>query len=293
MLRASSSEGRRIAHVATSEGIQWHFNPPSAPHFGGLWEAVVKSAKYHLRQTIDETRLTFEEMSTLLAQVEACLNSRPMHALSDDSDDLTALTPGHLLIGAPLLAIPEPFLSDTKENLLSRWQLIQRMRDHFWQRWSREYLHTLATRPKWTKDALPSRIGSLCIIPLKEEFSLRVNSANIHRKLVKNKLRKDESIQEYYLTMRELTSQGSLDVESTIQYIIDGIPDDSSKVMLYGARNYNELRSRLRVYEKIQERETIAMKNNPKKKVANKANKDDAKLVKEEKKKTRGTLLQL
>ncbi|XP_011060270.1 PREDICTED: uncharacterized protein LOC105149514 [Acromyrmex echinatior] len=134
-----SSEGRKIAHVATSEGIHWHFNPPSAPHFGGLWEAAVKSAKYHLRRTI-ETRLTFEEMSTLLAQVEITCSS------------------------APLLTIPEPSLSDKKENLLSRWQLVQRMRDHFWQRWSREYLHTLATRPKWTKDSLPPRIGSLCII---------------------------------------------------------------------------------------------------------------------------------
>ncbi|XP_011053165.1 PREDICTED: uncharacterized protein LOC105145370 [Acromyrmex echinatior] len=164
ILRASFSEGRQIAHVATSEGIRWHFNFPSAPHFGDLWEATVKSAKYHLRRTISETRLTFEEMSTLLAQVEACMNSRPMHALSDDSDDLTALTSGHLLIGAPLLAIPEPSLSDERENLISKWQLIQRMQDHFWQRWSREYLHTLATRPKWTKEALSPRIGSLYII---------------------------------------------------------------------------------------------------------------------------------
>ena len=78
---------------------------------------------------------------------------------------------------------------------------------------------------------------------LKEEFSLRVNSADIHRKLAKKKLKKDESIQEYYLTMRELASQGGIDVESTIQYIIDDIPDGSSKVMLYGAQNYNELRS--------------------------------------------------
>ena len=93
-----------------------------------------------MRRTLGEIRLTFEEMSTLLAQVEACMNSRPMHALSDDSDDLTALTPGHLLIGTPLLAILEPSLAEEKENLISRWQLIQRMPDHFWQRWSREYL---------------------------------------------------------------------------------------------------------------------------------------------------------
>ncbi|KAG5310253.1 POLY protein, partial [Pseudoatta argentina] len=84
--------------------------------------------------------------------------------------------------------------------------------------------------------------------------------------------------------MRELVPQGSIDVESMIQYIINGIPDGSSKMKLYEAQNYNEFRSRLRVYEKIQERGTTAMKNNPKKKVANK---NDAKLVKEEKKTTK------
>ncbi|XP_029163786.1 uncharacterized protein LOC114935214 [Nylanderia fulva] len=105
---AASTEGRGIARVAAEHGIRWHFNPPAAPHFGGLWEAAVKSAKYHLRRVIGETTLTFEELTTLLTQIEACLNSRLLQALSDDPDDVTALTPGHFLIGAPLLAIPEP-----------------------------------------------------------------------------------------------------------------------------------------------------------------------------------------
>ncbi|XP_011058761.1 PREDICTED: uncharacterized protein LOC105148631 [Acromyrmex echinatior] len=87
--------------------------------------------------------------------------------------------------------------------------------------------------------------------------------------------------------MRELALQGGIDVESTIQCTIDGISDSSSKVMLYGAQNYNELRSCLRVYEKIQERGNTAMKNNSKKEVANKANKDDPKSMKEGKKTTK------
>ncbi|XP_025265733.1 uncharacterized protein LOC112638368 [Camponotus floridanus] len=164
LFQASSSDGRRIAHVAASDGIRWRFNPPAAPHFGGLWQAAVKSTKHHLRRVLGDTTLTFEEMSTFLAQVEACLNSRPLQALSDDHDDLTALTPGHFLIGAPLLAVPEPLLADVNVNLLSRWKLLQRMRDHFWERWSREYINSLASRPKWLKDTASSTVGGLCLV---------------------------------------------------------------------------------------------------------------------------------
>ncbi|XP_071580460.1 uncharacterized protein [Temnothorax nylanderi] len=126
VFRAASPDGRRIANAATAEGIKWHFNPPAAPHFGGLWEAAVKSTKHHLRRVIGETTLTFEELSTFLAQVEAWLNSRPLQALSDDPDDVSALTPGHFLIGAPLLDVPEPSLTEKNDNALSRWQHLQK-----------------------------------------------------------------------------------------------------------------------------------------------------------------------
>ncbi|XP_011268437.2 uncharacterized protein LOC105258697 [Camponotus floridanus] len=173
LFRASSSDGRRISQAVTKEGISWRFNPPSAPHFGGLWEAAVKSTKHHLRRVIGEATLTFEEMSTLLAQIEACLNSRPLQALSDDPDDLSALTPGHLLIGAPLLAVPEPSSAERSPSTLSRWQLLQRMRDHFWQRWSQEYIHALAPRPKWLKAELAPEIGALCLVRLESTPPIR------------------------------------------------------------------------------------------------------------------------
>ncbi|XP_071580864.1 uncharacterized protein [Temnothorax nylanderi] len=164
LFRASSADGRRIANFATFEGVKWHFNPPAAPHFGGLWEAAVKSTKHHLKRVIGESTLTFEEMSTFLAQVEACLNSRPLQALSDDPDDISALTPGHFLIGAPLLAVPEPSLEETADGTLSRWQHIQKMRDHFWSRWSRKYIHGMTARPKWHKTEDAPDVGALCLV---------------------------------------------------------------------------------------------------------------------------------
>ncbi|XP_050531544.1 uncharacterized protein LOC126900111 [Daktulosphaira vitifoliae] len=94
-------------------GVQWKFIPPRAPNFGGLWEAAVKSTKYHLKRVIGLTTLMFEEMTTLLTQIEACLNSRPITELSNDPNDYNALTPAHFLIGESLLLPPEPSISQT------------------------------------------------------------------------------------------------------------------------------------------------------------------------------------
>lgn len=87
---------------------------------GGKWEAIVKSMKFHLRRKIGETPLTYEELSTLLAQIEAVLNFRPLEPLSDDPDDLSALTPGHFPIGSALNSILEPSLIDLSTSRLSR-----------------------------------------------------------------------------------------------------------------------------------------------------------------------------
>jgi len=84
--------------------------------------------------------------------------------LSDDPDDHTALTPGHFLIGTALNAVPEASLSEVPSNRLTRWQMLQRMRDHFWERWSQEYIHSLLPRPKWKASTDDIQPGRLCLI---------------------------------------------------------------------------------------------------------------------------------
>ena len=131
-----------IASFCGAEGIEWSFIPEKAPHFGGLWEAAVKSAKRHLSRILGETRLTFEELCTVLTQVEACLNSRPLTPLPCE-EDIQVLTPGHFLIGRPLQALPDPSSSHHSSTTLRRWELCQNLVRHFWKRWSMEYLTTL------------------------------------------------------------------------------------------------------------------------------------------------------
>lgn len=152
-----------LADKLAMDGTQWHFNPPGAPNFGGIWEAGVKSVKHHLRRTIGETLLTFEELATVLAQIEAILNSRPISPMSDDVNDPQALTPGHFIIGEPMNSVPDPCLPE-KITPGRRWQLIQQFTQHFWQRWRREYIVTLQHRYKWTQRHENINIGALALI---------------------------------------------------------------------------------------------------------------------------------
>jgi hypothetical protein len=116
---------------------------------GGTGEAAVKSVKHHLRRTIADTALTYEDFSTLLAQVEAILNSRPLSAFSDDPEDISALTPGNFIRGAALTTMPEPTFTHLPDSRLSDLQRIQARLQTFWDRWSTECLQAHQLTSKW------------------------------------------------------------------------------------------------------------------------------------------------
>lgn len=143
---------------------RWYFITPSAPHQGGIWEAAVKSFKRHLVRCIGDSQLTYEEFTTLLCQIEACLNSRPIARLSDDPNDLVSLTPGHFLIGEPLITPPQENIQAVPTNRLCRWSMVQKYHQHIWKRWQQEYLHTLLNRPKWTKTNRNIEVGDLVVV---------------------------------------------------------------------------------------------------------------------------------
>lgn len=131
------------------QGIKFHFIPARSPHFGGLWEAGIKSFKYHFRRIMGNKSLRLDEMITAVTQIESILNSRPLTQLTENADDLNALTPGHFIIGEPMFSIPEPDLTNLNVNRLNRLQELTRAVQDFWRRWSRDYLSQLHQRPKW------------------------------------------------------------------------------------------------------------------------------------------------
>lgn len=146
-------------------GINWHFNAPLWPSAGGLWEAAVKSMKFHLKRVLGEQKLTYEEFTTLLHQIEACMNSRPLCPITEDPEDLEYLTPGHFLTGGPIMSLPQEELTDGKHlDLRNRWKYVELMHQHFWKRWSSEYLHQLQTKSKWLTRKEDLEKGDLVLV---------------------------------------------------------------------------------------------------------------------------------
>ncbi|XP_037942566.1 uncharacterized protein LOC119675439 [Teleopsis dalmanni] len=148
----------------SNQFINFNFIPPRAPHFGGLWEAAVKSAKGHLYRTLSNTRFTFEELGTALIEIEAILNSRPITPHSCDPSDYEALTPAHFLIVGPLKTLSEPSPQYEAASLIDKWSRITAVKHHFWRRWSRDYLNELQIRTKWTEEQSNITEGALVLI---------------------------------------------------------------------------------------------------------------------------------
>lgn len=84
--------------------------------------------------------------------------------MTSDPQDLTALTPGYFLIGSSILSPPTPNYLNININRMDRWQLEQRLTQHFWQRWCSEYLSRLQQRPKWLNKSRNIEVNNLVLI---------------------------------------------------------------------------------------------------------------------------------
>ncbi|XP_063981078.1 uncharacterized protein LOC135164551 [Diachasmimorpha longicaudata] len=153
-----------VGAYATSKRIRWHFNPPLSPHFGGIWEAAGKSFKHHLKRVLKDHKLTYDQLNTLLIEIESILNSRPLCALSADPNDPIAITPAHLLIGRPFNQLPERSSSSVAVNRLSIYNFITKAKQDFWNKWHKEYLHELQTRHKWQDSTAELKVGAVVLL---------------------------------------------------------------------------------------------------------------------------------
>lgn len=114
---------------------------------------------------IDNHILTYEEFNSLIVEIEAILNSRPLLPLSSDPSDFQTLTPGHFLIGESLTAPTEVDLTTTPMNRLDRFEFITQLKQSFWKQWHRGYLQSLQQiTNKWYNDPVEIHLNDLVVI---------------------------------------------------------------------------------------------------------------------------------
>ncbi|XP_057695896.1 uncharacterized protein LOC130918045 [Corythoichthys intestinalis] len=129
--------------------ISFHFNPPAAPHFGGVWEREIRSVKAALYPTVGAQPVPEEVLRTVLLEVEGILNSKPLGYVSSSLHDPDPVTPNVLLMGRLDGSLPQTVYPETALLSRRRWKHSQILANHFWSSFLRNYLPSLQTRQKW------------------------------------------------------------------------------------------------------------------------------------------------
>ncbi|XP_062541589.1 uncharacterized protein LOC134209609 [Armigeres subalbatus] len=155
--------GKECEDGMTDARTRWNFNPPSAPHMGGIWERLVRSAKAALTVLNDGRRLTDEVLLTTLAEAEDLINSRPLTYTGLGPETSEALTPNHFVKGVEL-AFDEISPTTDAEALRDLYKRSQALADLLWKRWLTEYISSINRRSKWFAKTQPINVGGLVYV---------------------------------------------------------------------------------------------------------------------------------
>ena len=159
-------EGLVFASVCSTSAwtrVEWRFNPPRAPHTGGMFEALIGSAKRATKAVLGTASLKDDELASAFVFVEGILNDRPLDFVSTDTNDLSPLTPAHFLSGP---RVQESAFRDLKEtsSFSRRWVFLSKIREQFWKRFVEEIKPGLGLRPKWHKERPPLKEGDVVVV---------------------------------------------------------------------------------------------------------------------------------
>ncbi len=149
------------------QGCTWSFNAPHSSHMGGAWERMINTARRILDALLLKnslSRLTHEVLTTLMSEVMAIMNARPLLPISSDPDTLEVLSPS-MLLTQKASTVPAPLGDfDMKDLYKKEWRQVQCLADAFWKAWRRDYLATLQIRRKWTEEKRNLQEGDVVLL---------------------------------------------------------------------------------------------------------------------------------
>ncbi|UYV68940.1 hypothetical protein LAZ67_6001729 [Cordylochernes scorpioides] len=141
----------------TLKNITWKFIPPGAPWWGGWWERLIGMMKQLLFRILGQTSLGYEELSTVMCDVESLMNTRPLTYLTEESEDLAPLTPSLFLHEVREVGVPDLDLIDN-QTLSRKYQYIKRVREDLRERFRIEYFGFLRQETRRLKTTIPLKL---------------------------------------------------------------------------------------------------------------------------------------
>ncbi|XP_030836004.1 uncharacterized protein LOC115921870 [Strongylocentrotus purpuratus] len=154
----------QLSNSLLQVNIKWTFNPPGGSHHGGVWERQIRTIRQLLFFLTKQQTMTDESLQTLFCEIEGIINCRPITRVSDDANDLEALTPNKLLTLKATPMLPPSVSRQTDCYARRRWRQVQYLADVFWRRWLREYLPQLQARQKWVHPSRNIQVGDVVLV---------------------------------------------------------------------------------------------------------------------------------
>ena len=157
----------KVHDLLREKGCEWKFIPARAPWFGAIWERLIGVLKAGLKKVLARALVSIEELLTVVTELEATINDRPLTYASGDKDDLEPITPSMLLYGRRLVTYPhlidddvesDPDYTERAGEMRVRLDYVTKIFNHLWKRWSSEYLTFLRqkvnnnTKSSWPKE---------------------------------------------------------------------------------------------------------------------------------------------
>lgn len=162
-------KGKTFKNFLADHKIEWKFIPPYAPWWGGFYERMMKTIKTPLKKILGRSIYSSDEIYTILTEVEAMVNSRPLTQVSDEPTELEYLTPASFLIGRKLINLPvKPiqFKDKSKEKKEVNKILVMQNRtlNMLWKTWREEYVRNLGTVPRKINEDTCIKAGELVMV---------------------------------------------------------------------------------------------------------------------------------
>lgn len=155
---------------AEKDDFLWRFIPEHGPWYGAVYERLIRTIKETLRKVLGRKILDFFELQTVVTEIEAMINDRPLCSVSTDPDSFLPITPSLIMLGYQLSGLPcahSARLDGTdsvKRDILRRWRNRQALIQQSWNRWAKDYMFSLTKMQTWQREKEDVQEGNLVLV---------------------------------------------------------------------------------------------------------------------------------